>query len=105
MLQKLCSLGIDAVEAVTPLPVGDMSVAAMRDAAAASRTVLWGGVPGAMFAQPYDSVAMERHIYEVLEAWSSTPFILGVADQVPPDGDIDLVGAISRIVGDSSASP
>ena len=100
MLQKICSVGIDAVEAVTPLPVGDMSVDAMREVTASSSTVLWGGVPGAMFAQPHDREAMERHVTALLEAWRNTPFILGVADQVPPDGDINLVEMITRIVED-----
>lgn len=98
MLQKICAVGIDAVEAVTPLPVGDISVDSMREITASSNTTLWGGVPGAMFAPPYDRASMECHIANLLRAWKNTPFILGVADQVPPDGDINLVEVIARIV-------
>ena len=54
--------------------------------------------PGAMFSQPYDWEDMKRHLDKTLNAWQSTPFVLGVADQVLPDGDITMVTKISDFV-------
>jgi hypothetical protein len=98
LLPKLCESGIDAVEAVTPHPVGDCTAGEMRNMASGSNTVLWGGVPGAMFARPYSWLDMKAHVEEVLEMWRGAPFVLGVADQVPPDGDIDTVRRIADLV-------
>ncbi len=38
---------------------------------------------------------MRRHVERALNLWQGQPFVLGVADQVPPDGDIGLVRRIS----------
>ena len=104
LLPKLVQIGMDAIEAVTPFPVGDLSVEEMRriaDGASGGRSsvILWGGVPGTMFAPPYGWEDVARHVLAVLAAWNATPFVLGVADQVPPDGDIDRVRRISDMVG------
>ncbi len=98
LLPKLVASGFDAVEALTPRPAGDVEVAAMRALAGSDRTILWGGVPGVMFAPPYTWDDMRRHVERVLELWKGQPFVLGVADQVPPDGDIEFVKRIAEMV-------
>ncbi|HID31457.1 MAG TPA: hypothetical protein EYP19_15855 [Desulfobacterales bacterium] len=98
LLPKLASVGFDAIEALTPQPGGDLPVEKMREAAQNDSVVLWGGVPGVLFAPPYTWEDMEKHVYEVLEAWSGTRFILGVADQIPPDGNIQFCPRISDLV-------
>ncbi|HEY3415282.1 MAG TPA: hypothetical protein VGM23_00230 [Armatimonadota bacterium] len=98
LLPKLAMLGFDSVEALTPRPVGDIALAEMRQVAGNDTLILWGGVPGAMFAPPYTWADMERHIAELLAYWGGTPFIIGVADQVPPDGDITFCQRIAEMV-------
>jgi len=90
LLPRLAQVGFDGVEALTPAPVGDATAAGMRTLAG-PRTVLWGGLPGAMFAPPWSWEQFRTHVLEVLDAWRATPFILGIADQLPPDGDIEFV--------------
>lgn len=97
LLPKLVSSGFDAIEAVTPKPVGDLDVAEM-DQLAGDRVILWGGVPGAMFAPPYTWEDMEAHVRHVLDTWRGRPFVLGVADQVPPDGNIEFCRRIADLV-------
>ncbi len=87
LLPKLIAAGFDAIEALTPRPAGDMTVDEMAAVAGDSPVILWGGVPGAMFASPYTWPDMSSHIEHVLDVWGHRPFVLGVADQVPPDGD------------------
>jgi len=104
LLPKLAAVGIDAIEALTPQPVGDLSLEEVRrlveDATPpGSRVILWGGLPGAMFAPPFTWEDMQRQVQHVLQAWQGVPFILGTADQLPPDGDIDFVRRISEMVG------
>jgi hypothetical protein len=97
LLPRLAQVGFDIVEALTPAPVGDATAAEMR-ALAGPRMVLWGGLPGAMFAAPWTWEQFRAHVLEVLEAWRGTPFILGVADQLPPDGDIEFVRRTAQML-------
>ena len=98
MLPKLAAVGFDAIEALTPRPGGDMPVTEMREAAKNDRVILWGGVPGILFAPPYTWSDMEKHVETVLETWKGTRFVLGVADQVPPDGEVEFCRKIARMV-------
>jgi hypothetical protein len=98
LLPKLAEVGFDAVEALTPSPAGDLSPSEMRDVAGSSRLALWGGVPGVMFAPPYTWAEMRVHAERTLAAWRGTPFVLGVADQVPPDGDITFCRKIADLI-------
>ncbi len=99
LLPQLAAVGFTAVEALTPRPVGDVALEEMRAAAGSDRLILWGGVPGAMFAPPYTRADMAAHIRRLLDAWGGTPFVIGVADQVPPDGDITLCRLIADMIG------
>ena len=98
LLPKLVSAGFDAVEALTPKPVGDLTVGEMQDVAGSGSVILWGGVPGAMFAPPFTWERMERHVEHVLECWRGRPFVLGTADQIPPDGDISFCRKIADML-------
>jgi hypothetical protein len=102
LLPKLAAAGFDAIEAVTPQPAGDLDVGEMRAVAADDRIILWGGVPGVMFAPPFTWRDMEVHVAHVLESWRGQRCILGVADQVPPDGDIAFCRKIAEMVGEMS---
>jgi hypothetical protein len=98
LLPKLAHAGFDAVEALTPSPAGDLDACDMRRVAGSSRLILWGGVPGVMFAPPFTWKDMHAYIERLLACWRGQPFILGVADQVPPDGDIRFCQKISELI-------
>ncbi len=99
LLPKLAEVGFDAVEALTPKPAGDLEVEQMRPVCENKNVVLWGGVPGVLFPQRHcEWDKMKEHVEKVLDAWQGQPFVLGVADQVPPDGDITRVKKISDLV-------
>jgi len=70
----------------------------MRAVAGSDRLILWGGVPGAMFAPPYTWADMQAHMERLLTSWGGTPFIIGVADQIPPDGDISFCKKIAAMI-------
>ncbi len=48
LIADVAEIGFDVIEAVTPAPVGDITLA---EAAALvdGRSVIWGGMPGTMF--------------------------------------------------------
>lgn len=98
LLPRLAATGIDAIEAITPQPVGDIPLEEVRQLARNDQVILWGGVPGAMFCAPFTWEDLKDHVWRVLDAWKGAPFVLGTADQVPPDGDIRRVKWISELV-------
>ena len=98
LLPKVAATGVDAAEAVTPQPVGDIAIEDLRDGVG-ERMILWGGLPGAMFAPPFNWPKVEAHVRRVVAAQKrSGRFVLGVADLVPPNGDITFVSRISELM-------
>jgi len=105
LLPKLATAGFDAVEALTPQPAGDLTAAEMRRIAGRPDLILWGGMPGAMFPAPTAWSGMRQHLDRLLAAWNGQPFIVGVADQVPPDGNIDFCRLIAEHLADMGNRP
>lgn len=99
LLPRLAACGFDAVESITPAPVGDVEVEELRTVAAADRTILWGGIPGAMFAAPWTESQVREHTRRLLAAEGSRGrLIVASADQIPPDGRIELCRAIAETI-------
>jgi len=108
LLRQVASAGFTFIEAMTPAPVGDLEIerwatwsrsdggghgseplAGREGEHSAKRgpAVFWGGLPGVYFTGLIDDAEFERHTRAVLRVMSSEPrYVLGVADQVPPDG-------------------
>jgi hypothetical protein len=105
LLPKLVAVGFDAVEALTPRPAGDLELEEIRPVAGSDAVILWGGVPGVLFAPPYTWRDMETHVRRLLRAWAGLPFVVGVADQVPPDGDIGYCLRIAELLDGGGAGP
>ncbi|MBN1864427.1 MAG: hypothetical protein JW808_05965 [Victivallales bacterium] len=98
LAEKLPEVGIDCLDAVTPAPVGDVPVCELRKLVGPDALIL-GGLPGAMFAPPFGRDDMEKHVMEIIRCHKdSGKFMFGVADQVPPNGDIELVRLITELV-------
>ncbi len=92
---KLAGVGMDVIEALTPSPGGTVDIEDIRSLVGNDSVVLWGGIPGIMFTDPYTWDDVKRQVDRTVAAWRGTPYILGVADQVPADGNIELVRRIS----------
>lgn len=87
LLKQESLVGFSVLEALTPSPVGDMSIHEMIPMLEESKSIFWGGIPGVYFTSHVSDEEFDRHVIEVLEVMRSIPrFVLGVADQVPPDG-------------------
>lgn len=90
--------GFDVAEAVTPAPLGDIEVKELR-AIAGDKIVIWGGIPGALFSEAYSKEVFVDHVIKVLKTFKEDKrFVLGVADQVPPDGNISRIKKVRELV-------
>jgi len=99
LLPKLAACGFDGVESITPAPVGDVEIEDLRALAGHPRTILWGGIPGAMFCPPWtrsDVVAQTERLLDAL--WEDGRLVVGSADQVPPNGDIAFCRAVADTI-------
>lgn len=103
LLSKLADCDFDGIEAITPGPVGDVEIEELRALVANSKTIIWGGIPGAMFVQPWTVDDIRAHTKRLLDAlWSGGRLIIGSADQVPPDGDINYCRVIADTIEEYS---
>jgi len=101
LLRQECSVGLSFIEAMTPAPVGDLSVEAWEGFCGNPDTVLWGGIPGGYFTSLVSDEEFERHVRQVLLIMRRSPrYVLGVADQVPPGGLEARVRRVSELVSE-----
>jgi hypothetical protein len=99
LLAEVGAVGFDVLEALTPAPVGDLAVEDWAGVAGGSLSVLWGGLPGSYFTAHVTDEEFERHVRAVLAVMRSSPrYVLGVADQVPPDALERRVAAVRDLV-------
>ncbi len=98
-LPLLEGCGFDGAEALTPAPVGDLEAEKLRETA--GTLVIWGGLPGALFSSGYSDEEFEQHLDRILRTFSQDKrFVLGVADQVPPDGKWERIRLVRQKLDD-----
>lgn len=101
LLRQEASVGFSVLEALTPLPVGDVKIEDLAGIAGNSKSILWGGIPGVYFTAHTSEEEFERHVKHVLSVMVKEPrYVLGVADQVPPDGLESRVKRVSQLVSE-----
>lgn len=98
VVERIQATGIDCIDALTPKPVGDVGADEIRGLTGDDILIL-GGLPGAMFAPPFTARDVEKHVRDFIRLHKdSGRFMFGVADQVPPNGDLALVRLVSDLV-------
>lgn len=99
LLAEEAALGFSVLEALTPAPVGDLAVPEWNEFVAPSKSVLWGGIPGSYFTPLVSEEEFVRHVRSVLAIMRTEPrYVLGVADQVPPDGMESRIKRVAELV-------
>ena len=101
LIPKLAACGLDGIESLTPDPVGDITMEEMSRLMEPHDTVFWGGLPGAMFANPFtwdDLKAMVDGLHTLHRGGRRV--VVGSADLVPPDGRIDDVRRVGEYLAE-----
>jgi len=97
LLRLVAETGFDVIEAVTPSPSGDISMAEAMQLAG-DHVILWGGLPGVIFTPAVSQADFEQHTIAVIRLMKQRPaYVLGVADQVPPDGLLERVAQVADL--------
>ena len=98
LISELADTGLNYIESITPAPVGDVPVEELFTLVK-ENTILWGGVPGAMFAPPFTWDEVQKFVEKIIQCHAASGrFVLSTADQVPPNGNIEWVKRISELV-------
>ncbi|MDY0100101.1 MAG: uroporphyrinogen decarboxylase family protein [Bacteroidales bacterium] len=99
LLRQEASVGFNVLEALTPYPVGDIRFEELSDFIGDSKSIIWGGIPGSYFTNCVSDIEFDRHVKYVLSVMTKKPrYVLGVADQVPPDGLERRVKRVSHLI-------
>ncbi|MBC7288635.1 MAG: hypothetical protein H5T86_11475, partial [Armatimonadetes bacterium] len=83
----------DGIEAATPLPQGDVTIDEIKTAL--GDLVLLDGVPAIYFLPTYSEKSLMECVRHLVRLFHPR-LILGISDEIPPDGDIERV----RLVGE-----
>lgn len=98
LLTKLSKTGFDVIEAVTPMPVGDVALEEMR-AMVDPETIIWGGIPGGFFTDQLNDAAFDEFVIHAIELMkNNNRFVLGVADQVVPTSSFERIKRVSQLI-------
>jgi hypothetical protein len=101
LLKQELDVGFSFIEACTPAPAGDVEIEEWNSYREGSETLMWGGIPGVYFTSKVSDTDFDAFIIRVLEVMTATPkYVLGVADQVPPDGLERRVRRVGELIAE-----
>ena len=95
LLPYLGDLPFDGLEALTPKPQGDVTLEEIKDAI--GDKIFLDGIPSILFLPEYSDNYVCEYTQRVLEMFSPN-LILGVSDELSPNGDIRKVEMIAEMV-------
>lgn len=96
LLPYFRDLPFDGLEALTPHPQGDATLAEIH-AAMGDEQILLDGIPAILFLPQYSLRPLEKCVEELLERFAPR-LVVGVSDELPPNGDIRKVEVVGRMV-------
>ncbi len=99
LLKTLADCGVNAADAVTPAPWGDLTPGQCRDEAGSS-LVLSGGVPPDSFAPNVPLQLFDAQAEAWLELRHRSPaLVIAPGDQLPPSGTLERLERLVSIAG------
>ena len=102
LLPFISEAGFDGYEALTPEPMGDVTIEAIAEAmggAVGGDYFMMDGIPASIFCEPFRMQEVEDFAIRVIDLFAPS-LILGVSDELPPDADIERVRLVAEIVRD-----
>lgn len=95
LLHYVKDTGLDALECVPPLPMGNVTLEELHESMGGM--VLFDGLPASHFLDFVSRQELEAFTKRILNLFSPR-IILGISDQLPPNGDIEKVRMVGEIV-------
>lgn len=95
LIQDLSESPFDAIEACTPEPQGDVTLQEIKEAV--GDRIFLDGIPAVLFLPLYSTERIIDFAKQVIELFYPK-LILGISDEMPPDGDIERVRLIGEML-------
>jgi len=88
--------GMDGLEALTPVPQGDVTLQEIR-AALGDGQILIDGIPCTHFMPQHSTDEVADITKEIIDLFAPN-LVLGISDEISPPGDIEKVRRVSEVV-------
>jgi hypothetical protein len=97
LITELSEAGFDVIEAITPFPVGDITIDDVHNYVN-DMTIIWGGIPGGFFVELSDA-EFDKYVIHAIEVMKKEPrYVLGVGDQVVPGATFERIQHVGKLV-------
>jgi hypothetical protein len=95
LIRDISQSPFDAIEACTPVPQGDVTLEEIKQAL--GDRILLDGIPAVYFLPYYPLDTLIDCAKKAVELFHPR-LVLGISDEIPPDGDIERVRLIGQLV-------
>lgn len=96
LLKYAKETGLDGIEAITPLPQGDVTLKEIKEALG-DEVWLIDGIAAILFNQEYSEEELVSQVHECIELFAPK-LILGISDELSSTGDINRLKLVKQIV-------
>ncbi len=93
--------GLDGIEAITPVPQGDVTLEETREALGED-IVLMDGIPAIYFDDTFSEDILAECVHRLIELFAPR-LVLGISDELSSTGDIERIRLVGKIVDDYNA--
>ena len=93
--------GLDGIEAITPVPQGDVTIEEVREALG-DKMFLVDGIAAILFDTIFPEQDLIDQTKKILDLFAPR-LILGISDEISSTGDIERIRTVGRIVDDYNA--
>lgn len=94
--------GLDGIEAITPVPQGDVTLEEVKEALG-DEIFLIDGIPAVLFDRTFTEEELAECTERIIELFAPK-LILGISDEISSTGDLERVRLVGEIVDDYNAS-
>jgi hypothetical protein len=102
LLQYAKHCGLDGIEAITPVPQGDVTLDEMK-AALGDEIFLIDGIAAILFNKTYPVEDLVNQVNRLIELFAPK-LVLGISDEMPSRGEISRVRLVKEIVDEYNNS-
>ena len=94
--------GLDGIEAITPLPQGDVTIEEIKEALG-DELFLIDGIPAIYFDERYSEKELVDCVYKLIDLFAPK-LVLGISDEISSTGNIERVRLVKEIVDNYNSS-
>ena len=96
LLQYAQETGLDGIEAITPVPQGDVTLEQVKEALGDTMFLL-DGIPAVYFDETFSVQTLVECVQTTIELFAPK-LVLGISDEISSTGDLDRIKVVGEIV-------